>query len=385
MSARPFSLILLPTLDCNAACDYCFEEKSSFRLAVHDLPRLTTSILDHMETIGAEQAEVYWQGGEALLMGPEWFMSAHGLMGAAAAARGRAFRHYLQTNLIGYGPHWNPVIKTVFGGSIGTSMDFPNSHRRLKGGGTEPYTQVWLQAVRQAREAGFDLGVIAVLHACSLRVEPRSFLSFFTEEAGITSLQVNLPFPGGPSREGHILETAALSRFLVELLELWAADALHRGFRLGPFLELMEICSGRHGRLPCIWQPNCANDFLTVDPRGEVALCDCWVTSYPQHSFGNLFKTPGLSRMLDASRARRAFLDRPARLMDTEDCDACPHLAMCHGGCPIRTYTAKGTFLAKDPYCEVYKVVFEKCRRLAGDLALRRIAQAGGDPARARP
>jgi radical SAM protein with 4Fe4S-binding SPASM domain len=372
MTAAPLSLILLPTLDCNAACDYCFEEKSPVALGAGDLPRLTTSILDDMEADGAERGEVYWQGGEALLLGPPWYAAAHDVMGAAAAARGRSFKHYLQTNLIGYGPHWNPVIRTMFDGSVGTSMDFPNDHRHLKGGSPQHYTDVWLRAVGQALDAGLDVGVIAVLHAGSLRVTPREFLAFFTERARITDLQVNLPFPGGPSRGGDTLEPAALSRFLLDLLDAWMDDGFDRGVRLGPFQALVDTYSGRYGRLPCIWQPNCANEFLTVDARGNVALCDCWVTSYPEHRFGNVFATPNLSEMLGASAARRAFLDRPTRLMDLEDCDTCPHLALCHGGCPVRTFAAKGTLLAKDPYCEVYKAVFEKCRALAGEAVRRR-------------
>ena len=55
MSATPLSLILLPSLDCNAACDYCFEEKSPIRLSLGGLHRLTAAILDHMETTGARE------------------------------------------------------------------------------------------------------------------------------------------------------------------------------------------------------------------------------------------------------------------------------------------------------------------------------------------
>ena len=375
MSGRPFSLVLLPTLDCNAACDYCFEEKSRAVLAPHDLARFTASILEYMEEIGSEQAAVYWQGGEALLLEPAWYESAHDLMGTAAMARGRSFKHYLQSNLIGYGSRWNSVIRTMFGGSIGTSMDFPNDRRRLKDGSTERYTQLWLRAVGQALDQGFDVGVIALLHAGSLRVAPREFLAFFTEQAHISSLQVNLPFPGGPSRGGEALESTALSRFLVGLLDAWMAGGFDRGMRLGPFDALVDTYSGRCGRLPCIWQPNCANEFVAIDPHGDIALCDCWVTSYPKHRFGNLFATPSLSDLLGASPTRQAFLDRPAHLMDLEDCDRCPHLAMCHGGCPVRAFASKGTLLAKDPYCEVYKVVFDRCRELAADALRRRFAR----------
>jgi radical SAM protein with 4Fe4S-binding SPASM domain len=379
MSGRPLSLILLPTLDCNVACDYCFEEKARVRLAHDQVRGLTASILDHMEAVGSEHAEIYWQGGEALLLGPAWYERSHEIMGRAAEARGRSFRHYLQSNLIGYGRQWNPVICSMFDGSVGTSMDFPNHHRRLKNGSTEQYTQVWLEAVKEARRAGIDVSVIAVLHRGSLRTDPREFLAFFTDEAQLTDVQVNLPFPGGPGHGGDTLDARPLSVFLVGLLDAWMERGFDRGVRLGPFDQLVEAYAGRPARLPCIWQPNCANEFLTIDARGNVALCDCWVTSYPEYRFGNVFDSTGLSALLGGSTARQAFLARPEHLIACEDCGTCPHLALCHGGCPVRTFAATGTILAKDPYCEVYKTVFAKCRDLAAEAVRRRRRSARPD------
>ena len=377
MTGPPLSLILLPTLDCNVACDYCFEEKARVQLSREQLPGLTRSILDHMEARGTTRAELYWQGGEAMLLGPAWFEHAFEAMGRAAAERGLAFHHSLQTNLIGYGPHWNAVLRTMFDGSVGTSMDFPNRHRRLKSGSTERYTEVWLRSVRQAREAGLKVGVIAVLHPGSLEARARDFLSFYAREVGIDDLQVNLPFPGGPGHGGDTLAPEPLTRFLLELLDAWLDTRFDSGFRLGPFDALLDAFSGRPARLPCIWQPNCADEFAAIDARGAVALCDCWVTSYPDHRFGNVFRTPSLSEMLGASPVRQAFLDRPRHLVDHEDCGTCPHLSLCHGGCPVRTFAASGTILAKDPYCEVYKALFTRCRERAAATVGRRPPNPG--------
>jgi radical SAM protein with 4Fe4S-binding SPASM domain len=372
VSGRPLSLILLPTLDCNVACDYCFEEKARVSLSAQRLDAVTDAILDHMAARGTTRAELYWQGGEVLLLGPAWFQRAHDTMGRAAAERGLSFHHSIQTNLIGYGPRWNGVLRTMFDGSLGTSMDFPNRHRRLRNGSTGRYTEVWLRSVRQARDAGLKVGVIAVLHAGSLEAGAREFLPFFTREAGLDDVQVNLPFPGGPGRGADTLPAGPLARFLVDLVDAWLEDGLERGVRLSPFDALFDAFSGREARLPCIWQPNCADEFAAIDPRGDVALCDCWVTSYPEHRFGNVLRAQSLSQVLGASPARRAFLDRPRHLMEHEDCARCPHLSLCHGGCPVRTLAGTGTILAKDPYCAVYQALFEHCRERAPEAVRRR-------------
>jgi uncharacterized protein len=380
MNGRVFSVILLPTSECNVACDYCFEQKEPHRLSPALLPLLTRRLLDHLEHENIEVCEIYWQGGEAMIMGPEWFADAGNLMGRAAAERGRKFVHYLQTNLVSYSPSWNRVIHGMFNGSVGTSMDYPNIHRKLFKGGAEAYTRVWTKRLHEACEAGIKIGVIAVLHQASLEAGAETFYRYFTEDLGLDDFQVNTPFAGGPAKDvegGFQLDNSELARFLGELFDIWIQKGYDAGVSLGPFDALIDHFIGRPARLPCIWKENCSNQFISVDARGTVAQCDCWVTSYPEYFFGNMFREPDLTRMLKTSRARREFVDRPKHLMEHEDCLACRYLSICHGGCPVRTYSAKGTLLAKDPYCEVYKVVFARAEAHGQAILRRRSASIG--------
>ena len=89
------------------------------------------------------------------------------------------------------------------------------------------------------------------------------------------------------------------------------------------------------------------------------------MTSYPEFRFGNIFDDLSLTELLRDSPARRRLLDRPGRLIQQEDCIECEHLAICHGGCPIRTYSTRGSLIAKDPYCETYKLIFAHMRDAA--------------------
>ena len=361
MSGRVFSVILLPTSECNVACDYCFEHKEPHRLSPALLPLLTKRLLDHLENERIEECEIYWQGGEAMIMGPDWFAHAGEVMDCAAAKRGRRFIHYLQTNLISYSPAWNDVIHGMFNGSIGTSMDYPNVYRKLFRGGAEAYTKLWTQRLHEAKAAGIEIGVIAVLHPASLEAGPEKFYRYFTEELGLGDFQVNTPFPGGPAKQlenDFKLDLGELASFLVGLFDIWIARGYTSGVSLGPFDGLINHFTGKPARLPCIWKENCSNQFISVDSKGTVAQCDCWVTSYPEYFFGNVFQEPDLTRMLKTSRARQDFVERPKRLVKDEDCLSCRYLSICHGGCPVRTYSALGTMMAKDPYCEVYKRVF---------------------------
>jgi uncharacterized protein len=382
VNGRVFSVILLPTSDCNVACEYCFERKEPHRLSLALLPLLTRRLLDHLEREGIKECEVYWQGGEAMIMGPAWFVAAGKLMDQAAAERGRRFIHYLQTNLISYSDTWNEVIGTMFQGSLGTSMDYPNEHRKLFKGGAEAYTRLWTRKLREAQAAGIQVGVIAVLHQASLQAGPEAFYRYFTEELGLDNFQVNTPFPGGPAAdvEGAFqLDTNELADFLAGLFDIWIERGFDSGVSLGPFDALIDHFTGQPARLPCIWKENCSNQFISVDSKGTVAQCDCWVTSYPESFFGNIFREPDLTRMLRTSPARRQFIERPKHLVEHEDCLSCRYLSICHGGCPVRTYSALGTMMAKDPYCEVYKAVFARAETHGRPISLRRLQRKAKD------
>ena len=384
MSNRVFSVILLPTAECNVACDYCFEHKEPHRLSMETLPRLTGQLLDHIEHEGIVECEIYWQGGEAMIMGAAWFEEAGKLMDRAASARGRRFTHYLQSNLIGYSPAWNDVLRGMFGNSLGTSMDYPNLHRKLLNGDADAYTKLWTRKLHEAREAGIEIGVIAVLHQGSLDAGPERFYDYFTNELGLDNFQVNTPFPGGPAKAVETefdLDRNRLAEFLTGLFDIWMARGHAAGVKLGPFDALIHHFSGAQARLPCIWKENCSNQFISVDSRGTVAQCDCWVTSYPESFFGNVFRGTGLTDMLRTSPARREFVERPRYLVEHEDCLSCRYLSICHGGCPVRTYSALGTLLAKDPYCEVYKAVFARAETHARAFLRRRQNPAKGDAA----
>jgi radical SAM protein with 4Fe4S-binding SPASM domain len=172
------------------------------------------------------------------------------------------------------------------------------------------------------------------------------------------------------------LDPSALSASVVGLLDVWMERGCDRAVRAAPFDGLFEAHAGRPARLPCIRQPNCASEFVSVDARGNVALCDCRVTSYRAHRTGNVFERMGLSALPAASRARQVFLARPARSIADEDCGTCSRLALCRGGRPMRAIAATGAIRAMDPCCDVYKAVFTRCRDLAAEAARRRPCSA---------
>jgi uncharacterized protein len=367
-----FSLILLSTLQCNADCEYCFENKTDDRLTLDRLGEMIRKVLDMMVEKSLASLTIYWQGGEAMLLPPSWYEQAHELIQREADARSKEVSHSLQSNMLAYSSRWNPVIARMFGNSVGTSLDYPNLHRKLLGQGPESYNEIWGRRVREARAAGIEVQVIAVPNQATLDIGAERFYRYFVDELGIADFQVNTPFPGGEAnavkKELPVAEVEKLSRFYLDLAEVWLERGHRRGVRVGPFDALLQHFSHEPATLPCIWGDNCANSLVSIDARGYVAQCDCWVTSYPDYHYGNIFESDNFGAMLHNSPARQQFNERPIQLIQ-RDCLDCNYLSLCHGGCPVRTYSVYGSLFEKDPYCELYKVMFGRMERAAQELA----------------
>jgi radical SAM protein with 4Fe4S-binding SPASM domain len=374
MTGSHFSLILLPTLACNADCEYCFENKSGQRLTLEQLTVLMEKVMDFLDEEHIARLSLYWQGGEVMTLPPEWFEQADIIIRRSAEDRGKQVVNYLQSNMIGYTGTWNRVISEMFGNSVGSSMDFPNLHRRLTGGGPGEYEALWVRKVREAGEAGIRVSVIAIPNEKTLAMGAERFYSRFVDELGITEFQINTPFPGGQSnrvKDGYPLDTGGLARFLLDLAAIWMERGRDRKVKIGPLDRLTDYFTTGRKDLLCIWQDNCVNGFVCIDPLGNVSQCDCWAASYPEFRYGNIFGNDSLSAILRLSEVRQRLRGRPEMLIQREDCIDCRYLAICHGGCPVRAFTVHGDFNRKDPYCSVYRKLFEGMERLAAAAARR--------------
>lgn len=371
MKSIPFSLILLTTLGCNAECDYCFESKSNHYLALNQLSTIVKKIMDHMELNHFKTLSIYWQGGEVMMMPPEWFEQANGIIQEIAASRNREVKNYIQSNMISYSGKWNRVLAEMFGNSVGTSMDYPNLHRKIRGGSPEAYERIWKRNIREAKDAGIEVGVISIPNVQTLNMDAERFYAYFVNELGISDFQINTPFPGGSRNDvkmGFPLESNRLGRFLTELADVWMAQGFQGGVRVGPFDQLLDYFAHGKQNLLCIWQDNCVHEFVCIDPRGHVAQCDCWVTGYPEFRFGNIFDAGSLSDLLQNSNARQRIQARPGELILKEGCLDCVYLALCHGGCPVRAYTVHGDLFRKDPYCQLYRSLFQHMEAISANF-----------------
>jgi hypothetical protein len=147
----------------------------------------------------------------------------------------------------------------------------------------------------------------------SVRVCTRKFCAYFTKELGLNDFQVNTPFPAGPGRRSKDAFTSTTPRTR-EVSFRWIPKE-RRALRLLGY-QLSQRSFWQHiSRARSHWD----------------------------------------AALLRQHPARREFVEGPKHLVEHADCLSC---AISRWHCPVRTYSALGTMLAEDPYCEVHKAIF---------------------------
>ena len=137
------SIIFVPTLSCNCDCAYCFEEKTTGHMPLEDLTTLFERIGSYLGRSGVQNVDVYWQGGEILVLPRQWCLDAGQRIKNILMKNGLRVAQFLQTNLMAYDPSWDSVIWSLFDGLTGSSLDFPNVHRTFRGVSGARYNELW--------------------------------------------------------------------------------------------------------------------------------------------------------------------------------------------------------------------------------------------------
>lgn len=371
-------LIIMPTLQCDSHCDYCFQAKRERSMLHEDLSRVLEKLADYLDERQIGTCTIYWLGGEPLTLSPDWFLKAWDIIRAVECRRSKKFINRLQTNLMAYSKEWNHIISEMFLGEVGSSLDFPNVHRRLIGGTAGSYNAIWVEKYREARSNGIEVGVISVPNAETLKRGAAEYFSYYFEEIGLKHVHVYPPLSvrsGRSSSLGFPLDNRALGEFYRDLVEIWSDRISGNDIGITPFDQLLSYFIDRDKRhLSCEMSPNCAGKYLCCDPVGNLMQCDCW-TNFPDYWFGNILSDAGFSEVMGSSSMER-LKGRPGYLVRNDKCLECHYLGICHGGCPARTLGAGGDLFDRDPYCEALLVLFEAVeeasRRIEGEKLQKR-------------
>jgi len=355
---KEYSWVMIPTTDCNAQCQYCFQKKThKNNWSLEDM----RIIFEKMRIFAIHnhigKYRFYWQGGEIMMLGTSFFDDAAHIQAQILA--NIEISNSIQTNLLAYNKTWGRVIKKYFRGIVSTSVDYPNLYRRIQAGGNAEYMTEWQKRYARASDDGIRVNVISIPNEESIKIGAKAFLDYFANRLKVKGLQINLAFPinGGKTLKSKFYKyLPSLNAFMKEL----AVEYLHHyettEFALSPIREIMRTMRGEClWQGPCIFAKCCASQFMTIGPRGECSVCDCWLDVGKDRIFGNVL-TDDIDELI-RHPFRNELFERTESIINKE-CRGCDYLHMCYGGCPIRAYSFKNNLRSRDFYCSTYKQIF---------------------------
>lgn len=353
------SVVVKPTVRCNATCIYC----NSHHGARSDQDTMTDDVLDRffrcvdefLADRPSERLTVLWHGGEPLLMGPEFFEKALDRQQRRCADTQGRITHRMQSNLTLFSSRFADVFRGLGIFGIGTSYETLDGLRGLgRERNSTAYRESFLRGIRVLEEERLGWGLIYVVTRGALD-RPRETYGELVElkpDGNINFHAVTTP-PEDP--HGLAVTPRQFADFLGAVFELWWPERERRP-HVEPFRVLTLAAGDGTPRLSCKEAGNCAATHAGLEPDGTWSQCGR-ASDRRLLGYGTVFDR-SLSDVLGDS-ARLEIGQRQALLMEGE-CKGCRFWPLCHGGCPIDSWDATGSFGHKTPWCETKRVFMEE-------------------------
>lgn len=359
-------VVLLPTLECNLACRYCFEDHRPGRWSLGRTAEVLDEVFQLSRALALDHLCLHWQGGEALLMGLDYWAATLELAEALGREAGVRLEQRMQTNLTLYRRELAPLAHRYLNGRLGTSFEPGHDRRFPDDDQGRRFRQRWSRALAQAEADGLEVGVLSLLDHQALSRGAPAHLEQLREQWGVRRLRLTLPFHSDSSGRGQWLDPAQTGTFLSEAYRWWRRH--RQDVLIRPFPHLEQQVFGLDGDEAglCTFASSCADGALSIGPDGTVALCDChaagsWLTPY------GALTSQSLVECFESERRGRVLGQLDQLIGDR--CLVCRWLSICHGGCLARVREPSRAL--EDHYCAAYQRLFEAIAAAGPPGALR--------------
>ncbi len=328
----PFVVMVKPVGSrCNMRCAYCYYLEKGRYSAHEKQTRMSFALLEKlirqtMESSPGPVVSFIWHGGEPTLAGLEFYRKAVELE-KRYLPRGWQVWNNLQTNGLLLTDAWCRFLKENrfdVGVSLDGSQSVHDTHRRDLGGA--PTWERTKKAVARLRRAGVEPDLLCTVNAATLR-DPLGVYRAL-RETGCGWVQFIPVVARGADGQltGESVTPQGYGDFLTAVFREWVTHDLGK-LDVQLFAEIARILAGGEASL-CWMAPTCGR-VVIAEEDGAVYACDHFVD--PDHRLGDLAGSR-LGSLVE-SPFQQAFGAGKQTALSGE-CGACPHLALCNGGCP---------------------------------------------------
>jgi uncharacterized protein len=353
------TVIFKPTETCNSRCIYCDvvhkKRRGPVTMPLKTLELFFSRINEFLTERPKEQMEVVWHGGEPLLLGPDYFRKALGFQQKHCALTSDRIRHSIQSNLTLFNRALAKIIRELGVDSLGTSYE-PIGNLRGLGPkrDSSDYNRKFMKGIRLAEEEGFNWGVIYVVTKLSLG-KPLEIFNFFSNLSPKGSFMFNPVIIYGDKTEHLRVTPEEYADFLGAIFPVWWRNREEYP-QVEPFFSLTKNLIDNNSSLMCCDSGRCAHSHLNLLPDGSLSHCGR-SADWNLLNYGTIFEKSFSEAIKDP---QRKMLLKRNDVLPLNDCRGCRFWDICHGGCPLDSWAATGSFLHKSDWCSLKRDFIEK-------------------------
>ncbi len=342
------TLIFKETEACNSNCIYCdvIARKQPKTISLELLERVFASINDYLEENPKEWMSIVWHGGEPCIVGAGFYRKVLDIVRKVCPQTMQRIEYDIQTNLTLINQELIDVFKEMGIDRVGTSYE---PYKGIRGFGaqrdSDAYNRLFFRGIDLIERNGFSWGFIYVVtkRVLDKPLELFRLLTNFKVRGGFQLHPVYSYKNEDPNGVG--ITAKEFADFLgVIFKEWWSLRELYPFVE--PFFSYMNHY-GRGGAVCCSDSGECAYSHIYIGPDGEISHCG-------RSSDWDVFEVGNIRDMSVSEAFRSAYREDIARrssYLQNNDCKGCEYFKICHGGCPLDGWNAKGTIFAKTEWC----------------------------------
>lgn len=348
----PHLAYFILTEKCNFCCSYCFVKNNNplgnmtEEVALKGLDFFCRLIAKDPEQFDLEKTIVFY-GGEPLL---NWSVFEVLLNKIKDYTESGKLPQETTLNLVTNGSLLNhEIAKKLKEHNVQVSISIDgddsatNSSRVYANG--EPVYQDIKRGFQICKEAGMDIGASCTLSEASIH-DFDTTLRVLLDECGVTNLGLNLMISGEEKMNDGYNERAA--KFILDAFQVFRKRGVYEDRIMRKASSFIENK---------VWPFDCGatgGNQIVIAPDGDIGVCHGFVGEkkyFPTSVYDNDFDISNDKDFREWSM--RSPLNMP-------ECQDCPALGICGGGCPYQSELEMGSIWALDKrFCVHAKMTLE--------------------------
>ena len=348
---------------CNLECRYCYylHKKDLYPESSFYMPDevLETFIRQYIRSQPAPVNTFYWQGGEPLLMGLDFFQRAVEIQ-EKHRKPGMVIQNCLQTNGTLLDEDWGKFLhqhRFLIGLSLDGPAEMHNAYRVDKGG--RPTFDRVVKGLEVLKRHHVAFNVLTCVHSANVN-HPLEVYRFIRDEVGCQHIQfIPIVEIQRGTHQGselkvteHTVGSIDYGKFLMAIFDEWVRHDVGK-----IFIQTFEATLGAwYSRTPglCIFEKTCGQ-VPVLEHNGDLFSCDHFVT--PEHFLGNIL-TDEIDDLVRSTKQRQFGRNKQDTL--PKYCRNCSVRFVCNGGCSKDRFAITPDGEAGLNYlCEGYKLFFQ--------------------------